>query len=243
MWIKVCGINDLVAARAIAELRPDAVGLNFYEQSVRFVSPKKARKFAAHFPPETAVIGVFVNAPINVIRQAIEECGLIGVQLHGQGAEDVLAQLNELDGADAPIGITTERIPASIKRIRAFAVGLQGLAEVAETFNAFPKGRSVVDAFLVDAHVEGKHGGTGRQAPWSLLRSEYRTEKWPPLILAGGLRPENVAAAIETVRPWGVDVASGVESAPGIKDVDCVARFIQEARTAFRKVEQASAVE
>ncbi len=80
------------------------------------------------------------------------------------------------------------------------------------------------------------YGGTGKSLSWDLLRNEYQRAKWPPLILAGGLRPENVGEAIDAVRPWGVDVASGVESSPGIKDVALVARFIEEARRAFAKL-------
>jgi phosphoribosylanthranilate isomerase len=82
------------------------------------------------------------------------------------------------------------------------------------------------------------YGGTGKTPPWQVLRDEYQHDAWPPLILAGGLRPENVAEGIAVVQPWGVDVASGIESAPGIKDLERVARFISAARKAFRELER-----
>ncbi|MFG0334846.1 MAG: phosphoribosylanthranilate isomerase, partial [Maioricimonas sp. JB049] len=85
-------------------------------------------------------------------------------------------------------------------------------------------------ACLVDAAVQGAWGGTGERAPWNLLRDEWSRDEWPPLVLAGGLRPQNVAEAVRTVRPWGVDVASGVESAPAIKDLEDVRRFVENAR-------------
>ena len=93
---------------------------------------------------------------------------------------------------------------------------------------------------LIDARVEGKHGGTGRIVDWELLGREYDRSEWPPLILAGGLTPENVADAIQAVKPWGVDVASGVESAPGVKDISLVEQFIRSAREAFQLQDDAN---
>ena len=93
-----------------------------------------------------------------------------------------------------------------------------------------------VAACLIDARVEGSYGGSGKTVPWGRLQDEYRKQDWPPLILAGGLRPDNVAEAIHAVRPSGVDVASGVESSPGRKDLDLVQRFIEQSRKAFAEV-------
>jgi len=228
MWIKICGVNSPDAAREIARLRPDAIGLNFYERSVRFVASGIARQIAENLPRETAAIGVFVDGSAAAIREAVRDCRLDGVQIHTSGESDPLSRLEGLSGGPTR---------GALMRVRAFQIGAKGLAPLAEYFEAEPEQGRHVDAVLVDAHVDGMHGGTGQTVPWGLLRDEYRAEAWPRLILAGGLRAENVAEAIATVRPWGVDVASGVESAPGVKDLDLVARFIDEARRAFAKLE------
>lgn len=225
MWIKICGVNEIDKAREIARLGPDAIGLNFYERSVRQVSPETARRIAEDLPPNVLGIGVFVEATADAVREVTTRCRLGGVQLHAGGAEDAFGDL-----ADCAAGLAPQPM-----RIRAFHVGERGLAPVAEYVKRH-QGRSLAaDAFLIDAQVDGQYGGTGKTVSWQLLRNEYQTEEWPRLILAGGLCPENVGEAIDTVRPWGVDVASGVESSPGVKDLVRVARFIQEARRAFAK--------
>jgi phosphoribosylanthranilate isomerase len=220
MWIKICGVNDPVTARAIGEVRPDAIGLNFYEGSVRCVTCDVAGKIVGDLPSEIEAIGVFVDPSAGVLQKTVEDCGLSGIQCHASGDDDSLSELLET------------REGRSVKRVRAFRIGPQGLASL-ERYFARAGRRARVDACLVDSHVEGRYGGTGQTVSWELLRKEYRRQEWPPLILAGGLRPENVAEAIELVRPWGVDVASGVESSPGVKDPELVARFIEEARRAF----------
>ena len=112
---------------------------------------------------------------------------------------------------------------------RAFRIGEEGLAGMASYLAECRRLHALPRACLLDARVDGSYGGTGHTAPWDLIIREYQAD-WPPLILAGGLHPENVSAAIATVKPWGVDVASGVESAPGIKSVPLVQRFIELAR-------------
>ncbi len=214
--------------REIAALCPDAIGLNFYERSVRFVTPAAARQIVEELPPAIAAIGIFVEATADHMRQTAASVGLRGVQLHSPAATDALGELGHVPGT----------LTAAPKRIRAFQIGATGLAPVAEYFKRHQGRSSPADAYLVDAHVEGLYGGTGKIVSWDLLRNEYQRQEWPPLILAGGLRPENVGEAIETVHPWGVDVASGVESSPGVKDVTLVARFIEEARRAFAKLER-----
>jgi phosphoribosylanthranilate isomerase len=223
MWIKICGLNDLAIAREIVKLHPDAIGLNFYEPSVRSVSPEVARQISDAVPPEIQAIGVFVETTAETMRRTMASCRLGGIQLHAAGQNDALDELG--DPAKTPT--------AGPKRIRAFQVGPHGLAPLAEYFERNRNRPSAVDAYLVDAQVEGMYGGTGKTVSWDLLRNQYQTQEWPPLILAGGLHPENVGEAIAAVRPWGVDVASGVESSPGIKDIALVARFIEEARRAF----------
>jgi phosphoribosylanthranilate isomerase len=226
MWIKICGLIDPAIAREIARLRPDAIGLNFYERSVRFVTAAAARQIADELPPTIEAIGIFVEATGEQMRHAAARYGLRGVQLHSPAESDSLGEFD----------VEQQTSKAPPKWIRAFQIGTRGLAPVAEYFQRHQGRSSPADAYLLDAHAEGLYGGTGQMLSWDLLRNEYQREEWPPLILAGGLRPENVAEAIEAVRPWGVDVASGVESSPGIKDVTLVARFIDEARRAFAKL-------
>jgi phosphoribosylanthranilate isomerase len=233
MWIKICGVNDPGTAGEIAALRPNAVGLNFYEGSVRRVSPETAKRIADHIPRKIEVIGVYVQPAADFVRQTAVACGLSGIQIHSAGQHDAFA---DLDNAFPQ----SDRAASSsnwIKRIRGFQFGSRGLSDLASYLAEARRRGSAIDACLIDAYVEGQYGGTGEQAPWGHLRDEYQKE-WPPLVLAGGLRPENVAEAIATVRPWGVDVSSGVESSPGVKDVDLVARFIDEARAAFKELEQ-----
>jgi phosphoribosylanthranilate isomerase len=225
MWIKICGLNDPNQARAIAALRPDAIGLNFYPQSPRFVSAATARQIADAAGPQIERIGIFVEPSAETLRRAVLECGLSGVQIH---AADERQSLTE-DAFDAG---------RPIRRFRAFQIGPAGLSPLARYFAEREEDEPQVDACLIDAHVPGVYGGTGKTAPWQLLRDEYRREEWPPLILAGGLNADNVAEAIATVRPWGVDVAGGVESSPGVKDVARIARFILEARRAFAELQR-----
>jgi phosphoribosylanthranilate isomerase len=228
MWIKICGLNDPATARAIAALRPDAIGLNFYEKSVRRVTPEVARQIVEDLPDAVQPVGVFVDPTIDAVTQTAIRCRLAGVQIHSSGLEDCFSKLNETH--------------TGLRRIRAFQVSSSDLKTLAEYFGRDRLFSPTVDACLVDAYSEGLFGGTGKIVSWDLLRNEYQKEEWPPLILAGGLRPENVGEAIEAVRPWGVDVASGVESAPGVKDVALVERFIDEARRAFARLGKSNPV-
>ncbi len=222
MWIKICGLNDPATARVIAALHPDAIGLNFYEKSVRRVTQELARQIVDDLPDAVQPVGVFVDPTIDTVAQTADRCRLEGVQIHSSGLEDCFSKFNETR--------------AGLKRVRAFQVGTPDLKNLAAYFNRNRHFSPPVDAYLVDAYSESLFGGTGKIVSWDLLRNEYRKQEWPPLILAGGLRPENVGEAIEAVRPWGVDVASGVESAPGVKDVALVERFIDEARRAFARI-------
>jgi phosphoribosylanthranilate isomerase len=224
--IKVCGVthaDDFVAA-AIAGA--DAVGLNFYPRSPRFVdedarnvlqqalaAPDKLR-FILNRKVEK--IGVFVNARDQEIQQCIDDCSLDAIQLHGDEPPQFLAQL-----------------PSHVPVIRARRVDDRGVAAIAEDLEACEAAGRLPDAVLVDAITPGRYGGTGETVSWAGL-ADY--PKWlgeVPLILAGGLTPENVAEAIRIVRPAGVDVASGVEKSPGVKDHDKVRRFVEAAKSAF----------
>lgn len=208
--IKICGVTTPEDARFAAECGADAVGLNFYPQSPRFLDPQRAAAVVRTLPPFTAPVGVFVGMPLRQVCAVAFQLGLRGVQTY-----------DERPPADDPFPfahIPSFRVkgPADLDRIREFV-------EVATGHGRRPA------ALLVDSHVAGQMGGTGHKAPWHLLAG---FDPGVPVVLAGGLTPENVAEAVALVRPWGVDVASGVESAPGRKDPEKVVRFIRAAREA-----------
>jgi phosphoribosylanthranilate isomerase len=211
MWIKICGIRDAATAREVAKLKPQAIGLNFYARSPRAVAPETAAEIAQALPAEVAAVGVFVNHTLAEVEQLRRDCELDFVQLHGDEPPEFLAELD----------------PRTV--IRAFRVGAEGLTDVAAYLERCRALGALPAACLIDSRVEGTYGGSGRTVAWDLLEREYPQSGWPPLILAGGLHPGNIAAAIEAVRPWGVDVASGVESAPAQKDLRLVEEFIAHA--------------
>jgi len=203
--IKICGVTTPEDARHAADAGADAVGLNFYPQSPRFVTPSQAAAIVRAVPPFTAPIGVFVRMPIRQASAIAFQLGRRGIQTY-----------DDPPPADDPFPCA--HIPAF--RVQN-ADGLETIRRVVTATRP--------SAVLVDSYVAGQMGGTGHRAPWDLL---VGFDPGVPLILAGGLTPENVSEAIATVKPWGVDVASGVESAPGRKDSVKVARFIQAARLA-----------
>lgn len=217
MWIKICGVRDLPAARAAAAAGADAVGLNFFAGSTRVVDRATAAEIAGGLPASVVPTGVFVNHAAGEIVETVRECGLRAVQLHGDEPPEMLADLR---GALPGIWI-----------IRAWRLGRDGLDPLGRLLEELRLLGAEPDACLVDARVDGRYGGTGRTAPWDLLSGGWPAG-WPRLILAGGLTPENVGAGIRTARPWGVDVAGGVEAAPGVKDAALLRRFVEAARTA-----------
>jgi phosphoribosylanthranilate isomerase len=214
MWLKICGITDPATLPAIAALRPDAIGFNFCRSSKRRISPEAAAVAIRGLTAGIEPVGVFVNHSQAEIRAICEQTGIATVQLHGDESPEFAAGLGRL-----PI-------------IRVYRVGADGLSGVAQDLTQCRDLGVHIRACLVEPQVAGHYGGSGMTAPWDVIRAEWRADDWPPLLLAGGLTPENVAEAVRTVRPWGVDVASGVESAPGIKDPERVTRFISAARAA-----------
>ena len=221
-WIKVCGIRDVATAEAAAAAGASAVGLNFFAKSSRSVAPADAARIvSALSATSTQAIGLFVNHSRDEIESITAQAGLTAIQLHG---DETPAFINELQ----------QRHPdgAILKAFR-IAESLQPVAE----FLAECKRLNVrLAGCLLDARVDGSFGGTGAVAPWELIARDYDRANWPPLILAGGLIPENVAAAIKSVRPMGVDTASGVESSPGVKETKLLVRFVAEARRAFAQL-------
>ncbi|MFM7056538.1 MAG: phosphoribosylanthranilate isomerase [Planctomycetota bacterium] len=226
MWIKICGITRTEDALAAMQAGVDAIGLNCFPDSKRFVPPEHAvsiaemlRETAAANPrlklPE--FIGVFVNAATDTILQTVHTIGLTGVQFHGdETAEQIYSCMQQLPG---------------IKCIRALRVSAD---RVADCLAAVTTLQRIIrpDAVLLDAFVPGQYGGTGRTVDPS-VPAAWRLAPRPPLVLAGGLTPENVARIINAASPAGVDTASGVESAPGIKDPQKIRSFVESARRAF----------
>jgi phosphoribosylanthranilate isomerase len=162
-------------------------------------------------------VGVFVNESAARIAELVERVGLRHVQLHGEESPEALAEI--------------QRACPQIPLIRAWRMRAARLSDLADYLARCRQLSITISACLIDAHIAGSYGGTGAVVPWDRLRAEFRANQWPPLILAGGLHPGNVAAAIAAVAPWGVDVASGVESSPGVKDLALVERFLTAART------------
>jgi phosphoribosylanthranilate isomerase len=207
--VKICGVTTPDDARVVAMLGADAVGLNFYPPSPRFVNVDRVVSILDSLPPFVTTVGVCVNNA-DIIWNCAWHNRLDMIQWHGEDRPSPIVCWLPLIVGFAVRG------PESLDDIRDY-VGDCRL-----------EGRLPV-AILLDAHVPGQHGGTGQTAPWDLLAG---FDPGVPLILAGGLTPDNVAEAIRRVRPYAVDVASGVESSPGRKDLDKVRRFIDNARSA-----------
>lgn len=207
--IKICGITKVEDIKLVAELGVHAVGLNFHEQSPRCITPFAAAELVRRLPPFIAAIGVFVNwteAPILALCKALR---LSAVQLHGDEAPQVVEHV-------------ARHLPV-IKALR------QGQGNSAPDFSRY----RAASAFLLDSALTGQYGGTGTVGNWHLARAAAQSHR---LILAGGLTPENVAEAIRIVRPYAVDVASGVEARPGKKDPAKLRAFFDEVARASREI-------
>ena len=201
--IKICGIKNVTDALAAMDAGADLIGFNFYPKSPRYIDVGRCRDIMSVMRKygHITYVGVFVNASVVEIRATIETCGLSLAQLHGDETPEML---NSLNG----------------KAFKAF----RGVTDVETDKRMIANGKP---AFLVDAAVKGVYGGSGVTADWS--KAVDLAKKYP-LLLAGGLTPENVADAVRQVKPWGVDVASGVESAPGEKDAGKMKVFVQAVR-------------
>lgn len=204
IWIKICGVTSVADAEMVASAGADAIGLNFVAVSPRAVSPEAARDIVQAVGPRVEWVGVFAHTAVSEVRSVAERVGLDWVQLHGE---------------ETP----AEVLAAGPQAYKAIRVATPADVEMA---SAFPGER-----LLVDAKVDGALGGTGAVFDWTLVRELARARR---LILAGGLTAENVTQAVRSVRPWGVDAASGVESAPGVKDPVKTRDFVASARSAAR---------
>jgi phosphoribosylanthranilate isomerase len=213
LWIKICANTTLEDAQLAAEAGADAVGFVF-APSPRRVTAAHVAAITPHLPASLEKIGVFVDATLDEICATVRDCGLTGVQLHSGAGPDLTAQLRENFGTNL-----------CILRVVHFGPDAPHHAAAITT-------DPNVDAILVDSRTATAVGGTGVAFDWTSARETLfqSTKAGRRLVAAGGLTPDSVAEAIATLRPWGVDVASGVELAPGRKDPRKVRAFIANAR-------------
>ena len=203
--VKICGITRLEDALTAARLGAHAIGLMFWPQSARAITPTAAREIVAALPPFVSAVGVFVNPERELVRQAISTAGLNMLQFHG----DEVHETPEFCGQFSLPYIKAVRVRKGLDLLQ-YAIQYAGAG-----------------GLLLDSYVEGAPGGTGQVFDWNLIPRNLPL----PLILSGGLNPGNVTAAIKQAQPWAVDVSSGVESAKGIKDAAKIAAFMQGVRS------------
>jgi phosphoribosylanthranilate isomerase len=202
--VKICGITSAEDAAAAVDAGADALGFVFYRKSPRYIEPSLARQIIMSLPPLVTPVGVFVNEDQQVVRKLMDDCGLALAQLHGNESVTYCQELSR------PI----------LKALR---------VKDRSTFLALAefRGRAGVRGFLLDAFSDQAFGGTGQVIDWQLAAEAAKAAS---ILLAGGLTPDNVEKAIQAVRPYGVDVSSGVERGPGQKDHDKVRAFIRAVR-------------
>jgi phosphoribosylanthranilate isomerase len=198
--VKICGITNIDDAQVAAEAGADMIGLIFYPPSSRYVTPDQARRIVESLPPELPAVGVFVNETVETVTRITQESGARMVQLHGEESPAMCQQL-----------------PWPV--IKAFRFTEQMRPEMMADY--------AVKAFLVEGFHASLYGGGGARADWSQVATLH---SYGRIILAGGLTPDNVQEAIRIVCPYAVDVGSGVEATPGIKDTQKVQAFIRHAK-------------
>ncbi|HET7103399.1 MAG TPA: phosphoribosylanthranilate isomerase [Terracidiphilus sp.] len=211
LWIKICANTSLEDALHAAEAGADAIGFVF-APSPRRVTVARVAEIVPRLPAGVEKIGVFVEASLDDICEAVCVSGITGVQLHAQGGPDLTAGLRE-------------RFGPGLRILRVVHFGLEAAAQASQA-----AADANVDAILVDSRTAAAVGGTGMAFDWQVAGSTLFGVARKPMVAAGGLTPDNVTEALATLRPWGVDVASGVESAPGRKDPAKVRAFIAHAR-------------
>ncbi len=214
MWVKICGVTSPNDASAVVAAGADAIGLNCYPKSKRYVTTEDATHIRNSVGDEVDVVLVFVNAPAGEAAEIVAGANPTAVQFHGDETVETLAEFH--------------RLAPATKIVRAFRIGNDGTTGMSEAVASLQAANVPLAAILVDALVPGEYAGTGHQVPADLLKD--RPADWPPLILAGGLTPQVVGSAAKEGMPWGVDTASGVETSPGVKNAEKVVRFVEAVR-------------
>jgi phosphoribosylanthranilate isomerase len=212
--VKICGITNYADAQAAVAAGANSLGLNFYPRSPRFIAKADAAKIRIRLPGSVESVGVFVNASVADVAALYRDVRFTAAQLHGDESPEDVAELARM-----------------LKVIKAFRVAADFPIERLEEYRG-------ASAFLLDAAEAGQYGGTGHRTDWVVARRAAATHR---IILAGGLKVENVSEAIRFVRPHGVDVASGVETKPGRKDHGQLREFVQEVRRAEAQLESPAA--
>lgn len=211
--IKICGLRTIETVQAAVASGADFIGLVFYPKSPRYITPEAATELVAaikNLPRQPQLVGLFVNAPLSELEEAAKLYSLDFLQLSG-------------DETPADVQAAT-RIRPVFKSLRLpAATTLEAGLALAAPYANLP-----CTTLLLDTASKGLYGGTGETGDWTLAAG---LAKHYPLLLAGGLSPENVNLAVKMVQPWGIDVSSGVESAPGLKDIVKIEQFCQNARS------------
>lgn len=203
--VKICGITNLEDALAAAEAGADALGFNFYKPSPRYITPKRAREIVKQLPESLLTVGVFVNEKSpDEVRSIARESGIKALQLHG------------------------DETPEYCRDLAVDHYVIKTLA-VSSSFDVHSVKAYEVEAIMLDTRDNSLRGGTGRVFDWSVAQQVGRTI--PKLFLAGGLSPENIENAIETVRPYAVDACSALEKSPGKKDIERMRVFVNTVRS------------
>jgi len=212
--IKICGITNEKDAIWATNLGVDYLGFNFYKLSPRKISPKLASQIIRKLPNFVQPVGVFVNEEIKTILRIVKKCNLSLIQLHGEETAEYCQKLKD------------EMSKVKRQIIKAFRMRDE------EGLKVLPEYTDKADYFLLDTYVPGMEGGTGETFNWDLAIKARDLVAPKPIFLAGGLTPDNVAEAVEKVKPYGVDVASGVERLPRRKDYEKMKLFITKAKKA-----------
>ncbi len=205
--IKMCGVTRLIDAQAAVSAGIDAIGFIFHQKSERNINPDKARQIIEQLPPFINTVGVFVDKKLREVEEIIDYCRLAYAQLHGQESPKYCERL--------------ARFGAPCQVIKAFRVTPELSAEDIEPYDAYVRG------YLLDTYHRQMVGGTGETFDWGLI-GKLRLNR--PLLLAGGLKPDNILTALDAVCPYAVDVNSGLETQPGIKDHSLVKELVSKVR-------------
>ncbi|MEE9351756.1 MAG: phosphoribosylanthranilate isomerase [Thiotrichaceae bacterium] len=206
--VKICGITSIEDALQVVDSGADAIGLVFYKKSSRYVTIDQAVEICDALPPFITVVALFMNASSDYVHDVIADVPCDLLQFHGDESPEFCSSFSEA-------------------YIKAVAMGEGDDSEEAFDFTAYADQYSDAKGFLIDGHAPGEAGGSGKSFDWQHIPLDYPA----PIILAGGLNPDNVASALEMADVYAVDVSSGVESAPGVKDATKIQKFMQEVRS------------